>query len=107
MTPPANDRQTKLQHERQRIQERIDQIQRDEQQETASGQTDTAHEWENADVRDSLLTSAEQELRQVDAALQRIDLGIYGLCEVCEEPIAEKRLDVLPYATRCINCADS
>jgi RNA polymerase-binding protein DksA len=107
MTSPANDRRTKLQHERQRIQERIDQIQRDEQLETASGQTDTAHEWENADVRDGLLTAAEQELRQIDAALQRIDLGTYGFCDVCGEPIAEKRLDTLPYATRCIECADS
>jgi RNA polymerase-binding transcription factor DksA len=39
--------------------------------------------------------------------LQRIDLGTYGFCEVCGEPIAEKRLDVLLYDTRCIKCADS
>lgn len=58
-------------------------------------------------MRDGLLTAAEQELRQIDAALQRIDLGTYGLCEVCGEPIAEKRLDALPIATRCIECADS
>ena len=107
MTSPTNERRTKLQHERQKIQERIDRIQRDEQQETASGQTDTAHEWENADVRDGLLTAAEQELRQIDEALQRLDQGNYGLCEVCGEPIAEKRLEVMPNATRCINCADS
>ena len=107
MTSTANDRRTKLQHERQKIQERIDHIQRDEQLETASGQTDTAHEWENADVRDGLLTAAEQELRQIDAALQRFDRGTYGLCKVCGEPIVEKRLDALPFATRCIECADS
>ena len=96
----------RLESQRQEVQERIDKIRRAEQQETAGGETDTAHEWENADVRDDLLAVAGQELRQIDAALQRIDLGTYGLCEVCEEPIAEKRLDVLPFATRCIECAD-
>jgi RNA polymerase-binding transcription factor DksA len=94
-------------NDRQEIQDQIDQIQHDEQQETSSGQTDTAHKWENADVRDGLLNAAEQELKQIDADLQRIDLGTYGFCEVCGEPIAEKRLDVLLYATRCIKCADS
>jgi RNA polymerase-binding transcription factor DksA len=107
MTSTINDRRAKLQNDRQKIQDQIDQIQHDEQQETASGQTDTAHEWENADVRDGLLNAAEQELKQIDADLQRIDLGTYGFCEVCGEPIAEKRLDVLLYDTRCIKCADS
>jgi RNA polymerase-binding protein DksA len=101
------DRRTQLLQERQQVQERIAQIQGNERQETSNGQTDTAHEWENADVREDLLSAAEQQLRQVDAALHRIDTGTYGLCEICGEPIAEKRLDALPLATRCIECADS
>ncbi len=107
MGTSTDDRRTQLQLERQTLQARIDQIQRNERQETAGGQTDTAHEWENADVRDDVLASAVQELRQVDMALRRIDQGTYGLCEVCEEPIAEKRLEAMPFATRCIECADS
>lgn len=106
MGTSTDDRRTQLQLERQALQARIDQIQRNERQETAGGQTDTAHEWENADVREDVLASAVQELRQIDAALQRIDLGTYGLCKVCEEPIAGKRLEALPFATRCIECAD-
>ena len=106
MGTSTDDRRTQLALERQTLQARIEQIQQEERQETARGQTDTAHEWENADVREDVLEAAVQELRQVDAALQRIDLGTYGLCEVCEEPRAEKRLEVLPFATRCIKCAD-
>lgn len=44
-------------------------------------------------------------LRKVEHALQRIEAGTYGLCESCGEPIPVARLDALPYATFCVNCA--
>jgi DnaK suppressor protein len=37
-------------------------------------------------------------------ALKRIDEGLYGLCEDCGKPISEKRLQVAPAATQCIEC---
>jgi DnaK suppressor protein len=37
-------------------------------------------------------------------ALKRIDEGIYGTCEDCGKPISEKRLQVAPAATQCIEC---
>lgn len=43
-------------------------------------------------------------LKEVTLALQRIEEGSFGLCERCNEPIAEKRLDALPFARHCINC---
>jgi DnaK suppressor protein len=43
-------------------------------------------------------------LRDVVLALQKIEDGSYGTCERCSEPIAEKRLDALPFAHYCINC---
>ena len=43
-------------------------------------------------------------LRGVVAALQKIDDGSFGACERCGEPIAEKRLDALPFARYCIDC---
>jgi RNA polymerase-binding transcription factor len=43
-------------------------------------------------------------LRDVVSALQRIDDGNYGSCERCGEPIAEKRLEALPFARYCIDC---
>jgi DnaK suppressor protein len=43
-------------------------------------------------------------LQNVDAALQRIEDGSYGLCLDCDEPIADKRLEFDPTAPRCIGC---
>jgi len=37
-------------------------------------------------------------------ALKRIDEGVYGMCEDCGNPISEKRLQVAPAATQCIEC---
>jgi DnaK suppressor protein len=47
----------------------------------------------------------ELELRQISAAMQRIDRGEYGYCIDCDEPIAEARLEVDPSTSRCIVCA--
>ena len=43
-------------------------------------------------------------LRDVAAALRKIEDGSFGACERCGEPIAEKRLDALPFARYCIDC---
>jgi len=47
----------------------------------------------------------EQMLRQIEAALQRIEDGEYGDCQSCDEPINPKRLEVDPTAVLCIDCA--
>ena len=43
-------------------------------------------------------------LRDVVAALQKIDNGSFGDCERCGEAIADKRLEALPFARCCIGC---
>jgi len=49
----------------------------------------------------------DQTLRDITAALARIDSGDYGFCESCEEPVAEKRLEFDPAARLCIACASN
>jgi DnaK suppressor protein len=44
-------------------------------------------------------------LGKVEHALGRIDAGKYGNCEVCGKPIPVERLEVLPYATLCVEDA--
>jgi DnaK suppressor protein len=44
-------------------------------------------------------------IRQIDAALIRMDEGEYGWCVECGEEIAPKRLDSDPAAPRCSACA--
>ena len=51
------------------------------------------------DERDQMM------LREIEAALERVASGTYGLCRRCKEEIAAARLRVLPTATLCIDCA--
>lgn len=46
------------------------------------------------------------ELVAVDAALKRIEAGVYGLCADCGVAIPAARLQAAPEATRCIDCQD-
>jgi RNA polymerase-binding protein DksA len=52
----------------------------------------------------SLEENSEQVLRAIEAALERIEDGRFGICQTCGEPISEERLEAIPYATQCIDC---
>lgn len=65
-----------------------------------------AIELENEDVIDALEEEAEEELGQVMHALERIEDGEGELCECCGEPIDPRRLEAIPYATLCFDCAE-
>ncbi len=67
--------------------------------------SEQATETENDGVLDEIHHEAKAELKQVITALQRIDSGVYGHCEECDEIIKPERLLALPYTARCINCA--
>jgi len=43
-------------------------------------------------------------MEKVDEALNRIDEGLYGICEGCGEDISVHRLKARPVATYCIDC---
>jgi DnaK suppressor protein len=45
-------------------------------------------------------------LAQVEKSLEAISDGSYGLCVGCEEPIAERRLKAIPWASHCIRCQE-
>ena len=51
-----------------------------------------------------LIQNEEEELREIDAALERLEKGEFGICDVCEKPIPKGRLKVIPYARLCIEC---
>ena len=57
--------------------------------------------------RDRLLvvaSEAKERVAEIDAALGRVDVGTYGICEACGKPIPEARLEVVPEATLCVHC---
>lgn len=45
-----------------------------------------------------------ETMREVDAALARMDDGSYGTCENCGKPIGDERLDARPVARLCLDC---
>ena len=53
----------------------------------------------NAEVRRDV-----EEIRDIDASIERIRVGSYGNCVVCGAVIPEGRLDAYPTAKRCLPC---
>ncbi len=47
----------------------------------------------------------DAKLADVERALEKLDEGTYGSCDVCGEPIPPERLDAMPWATRCVGDA--
>lgn len=45
------------------------------------------------------------DLGRVEAALRALDDGTYGTCPTCGNPIAAERLEAIPWAAQCIDCA--
>lgn len=64
-----------------------------------------ATEREGDEVLEGLGQAGMAEIRMIEAALKRIEDGSYGICVNCGEEIAEERLDLVPHAPRCRNCA--
>ena len=55
----------------------------------------------------ALLAQANEHLNAIDAALSKIDSGIYEICDICGETIGAERLAARPAALICIRCARS
>jgi DnaK suppressor protein len=53
----------------------------------------------------SLVEGKDAILEQIDEALERIAEGTFGICDVCEAKIPRARLDAIPYASYCVECA--
>lgn len=64
-----------------------------------------ATEREQDEALEDLGHAAGDELRMIDAALQRMDDGEYGYCVKCGSDIAPQRLDLVPATPFCRGCA--
>lgn len=65
---------------------------------------DHAIEMEDDEALQQLGNASLRELRAVEAALKRIEVGSYGTCVSCGGSIEPQRLEAVPYATRCRSC---
>ena len=58
------------------------------------------------DLQLSIADIRRKQLTSLDEAMGKLEQGTYGVCERCGEEIGEKRLEVMPFATRCIPCQE-
>jgi RNA polymerase-binding transcription factor DksA len=65
------------------------------------------HAVETADdeVLEKVGNVALDEIREIKLALSRLEAGTYGICARCGAKIPAARLEILPYSTKCMNCA--
>src|SRR5579863_6583743 len=77
---------------------------------TIEKSADQMDEIQYASERDLAIQNVDREsalLRQVQAALRRIQDGSFGTCFDCERAISPKRLAAVPWASRCIECQET
>ena len=55
--------------------------------------------------KDQVLSQNVQHmLNQIEFALERVDDGTYGICEMCGVEIPEERLERIPWVSTCVDC---
>jgi RNA polymerase-binding protein DksA len=94
-----------LQQKLTQLQQRLGKIERDLRQASDPDSEERAIGRENDEVLERLDSSAREERRLLQEAINRIDTGVYGVCSKCGEHITPQRLEALPYTTTCMNCA--
>jgi len=105
----------RLEEERARLQTLVDEYEQElEEARLSESSSDRSPDPGNAEASSTKLEyakelSIEQNtldlLGKVERALEKIHDGSYGICESCGKSIPLARLDVLPYATLCVDCA--
>ena len=70
------------------------------------GFADSAQATEERSALLGKIDVARHRVQQIDAALDRMDEGTYGLCATCGDPIATARLEVRPLSVTCVSCAE-
>jgi DnaK suppressor protein len=68
------------------------------------GFADSAHSTAERARLLSVMKALRANLRWVNRALTKMELGTYGVCERCGLPISIERLEALPWAILCIDC---
>lgn len=92
----------------------VESLRREHEDITNSGQdtnTDDEHDPDGTTVAyekaktSALLEQAEANVAEIDAALERLQQGTFGVCEGCGAEIGAARLEALPMTRTCVSCA--
>ena len=102
--PTRDDVRTQLEGRLADLTRRAGKIERDLKQPHDPDWQERATQLENDEVLEGLDDMTLGEIRQIRAALRRIDIGSYGICSACGRPIGAKRLAAVPSALSCVAC---
>ena len=101
--------ETKLNELKKELSTRIEAIHKDTHHVNEPVEKDFAEQAtqsENDDVLNAIDNESQQTVYLIDSALKDIAEDRYGYCHSCGEMIGDKRLDAVPYAQYCIQCAE-
>ncbi len=107
MTPSSHDAlRAELERKKREFSARLDRIHKNLRRGYEADSKERAKQLEDNEVVDALGNEARAEIAKINAALQRMERGEFGICTECGLPIKEARLEVYPYADECIECAE-
>lgn len=93
-----------LQHRKDEILNRLQKIDKDLGRSRNADSEEQATEAENDEVLEEFGHVGSDELKAIDAALDRIAAGTYGVCVRCGEDISPERLEIVPQTPFCKDC---
>jgi RNA polymerase-binding transcription factor DksA len=96
------ERRTQLQAERDQVKAELDRLTEGDFDE---GFADTGQVTAERGQVEALSGKLAESLVEIDDALAKLDSGAYGACEECGNAIPEPRLEAVPSARYCIDCA--
>ena len=103
--PSRQEIRQRLLAEKAELEKRVNQIHEHARDPLEADSSEQAAQIGNVQVVSALETEAIEELAHINAALQRLEEGTYGICDNCGIEISPERLTALPAATLCVDCA--
>ncbi len=98
-----------LNHQRNLALERVRELRRDQEQEALpppADEMDVARSLADIETHASVIERAEERLKAIDFAFNRLEQGRYGICARCGDEIALERIRALPFAVYCLECQE-
>lgn len=87
------------------LEARVGRIEDEQRQPLDADSSERVVEREDDEVLDGVELSALLEIEQIKQALARLSSGRYGACVSCGDPIEPARMEAMPAAALCMNCA--
>ncbi|WP_108484788.1 TraR/DksA family transcriptional regulator [Oceaniglobus ichthyenteri] len=89
----------------QELHKRLDRVEETLDEPADRDLADQAIELEDDEVLEGIGRASVRDVRLLEAALERIENDTYGICNTCGTEITTARLDAIPYAMLCRDCA--